>query len=107
MTLNENYKSVLFCFIAFTLRVMQFSVTVTADKYIKMKNFNYLEHLKARFPLQPYRSKMQRISLFREHSGKTHDDDTDTIEYATFRYDTVKVENWLKIPTNAVSKTLK
>ena len=51
--------------------------------------------IKARFPLQPYRSETWRISLFREHSGRTTD--MDTIEYATFRYDTVEVENGLKI----------
>ena len=34
------------------------------------------------------------ISLFREHSGRTND--MDTIEFATFRYDTVEVENGLK-----------
>ena len=39
------------------------------------------------FPLQPYRSK----------SGKTND--MDTIEYATFRYDTVEVENGLNSKT--------
>ena len=32
-----------------------------------------------------------RISLFREHSGRTND--MDIIEYGTFRYDTVEVEN--------------
>ena len=31
--------------------------------------------------------------MFREHSGRTND--MDTIKYATFRYDTVEVENWL------------
>ena len=31
--------------------------------------------------------------LFREHSGRTND--MDTKEYATFRYDTVEVENGL------------
>ena len=31
--------------------------------------------------------------MFREHSSKTSD--MDTIKYATFRYDTVKVENGL------------
>ena len=31
--------------------------------------------------------------MFREHSGKTND--MDTIEYATFRYDTIEVENGL------------
>ena len=30
----------------------------------------------AYFPLQPYRSKTCRISLLREHSGKTDDMDT-------------------------------
>ena len=42
----------------------------------------------ANFPLQTYRSETWRISLFREDSGKTND--IDTIEYATFRYDTVE-----------------
>ena len=32
--------------------------------------------------------------MFREHSGRTND--MDTIEYATFSCDTVKVENGLK-----------
>ena len=50
---------------------------------------------KARFPLQPYRSEMKRISLSREHSGRSND--MDTIEYATFRYDTFEVENGHKI----------
>ena len=36
----------------------------------------------------------RRISLFREHSGRTND--MDTILYATFRYDMVEVENGLK-----------
>ena len=49
---------------------------------------------KGRFPLQTYRSETYRISLSREHSGRTND--MDTIEYATFRYDTVEVENELK-----------
>ena len=49
---------------------------------------------KGRFPLQPYRSETYRISLFREHSDRTND--MDTIEYATFRYDTAEVENGLK-----------
>ena len=49
---------------------------------------------KGRFPLQPYRSETYRISLFCDPSGKTND--MDTIEYATFRYDTVEVENGLK-----------
>ena len=31
--------------------------------------------------------------MFREHSGRTND--MGTIEYATFRYDTVEVENGL------------
>ena len=35
--------------------------------------------------------------MFREHSSKTND--MDTIEYATFRYDTVKVENGLNNTT--------
>ena len=50
---------------------------------------------KGRFPLQPYRSETKRILLFREHSSRTNG--MDTIEYATFRYDTVEVENGLKI----------
>ena len=33
------------------------------------------------------------VSLFREHSSKTND--MDIIEYATFRYDTIEVENAL------------
>ena len=48
---------------------------------------------KGRFPLQPYRSETKRILLFREHSSRTNG--MDTIEYATFRYDTVEVENGL------------
>ena len=36
--------------------------------------------------LQPYRSETQRISLFREHSGRTNDVDTiDTLRFATIR----------------------
>ena len=50
-------------------------------------------NLKTCFPLQPYRSETYRISLFREHSGRTND--MDIIEYATFRYYTVEVENGL------------
>ena len=49
---------------------------------------------RARFPLQRYRSETWRISLFREHAGRTND--INTIEYATFRCDTVEVENGLK-----------
>ena len=48
---------------------------------------------KDRFSLKPYRSETYRISLFCDPSGKTND--MDTIEYATFRYDTVEVENGL------------
>ena len=51
------------------------------------------DQTQARFPLQPCRSETYRISLFREHSSKTND--MDTIEYVSFRYDTVKVENGL------------
>ena len=48
----------------------------------------------ARYPLQLYRSETWRISLLREHPGVTND--IDTIEYATFRYDTVEVEKALQ-----------
>ena len=33
--------------------------------------------------------------MFREHSGRTND--MDTIEFATFRYDTVEAENGLNV----------
>ena len=48
-----------------------------------------------RFPFQSHRSETYRVSLFREHSDRTND--MDTIEYATFRYDTFdhEVENGL------------
>ena len=36
--------------------------------------------------------------MFREHPGRTND--MDTIEYATFLYDTVEVENGLKQDRN-------
>ena len=51
---------------------------------------------KARFLLQPYRSETLRIPLLRKHSGRTSID-MDTIEYATFRYDTVKLENGFNV----------
>ena len=41
------------------------------------------------------RGETWRISLSREHSGRTND--IDTIEHATFRYGTVKVENGLNL----------
>ena len=54
--------------------------------------------IKSRFPLQPYRSELTPcISLFREHSDRTND--IDTVEYATFRNDTVEVENSLNEST--------
>ena len=54
---------------------------------------------KAGFPLQPYRSEAQRISLFPDHQSGTND--FDTKENATVRYDTVEVENRLKGPDTA------
>ena len=44
---------------------------------------------KGHFPLRPYRSKAYRVSLYREHSGRTNN--VDTIEYATFRYDMIRL----------------
>ena len=49
------------------------------------------KHIKAVFHFS--RIVAKRISLFREHSGRTND--MDTIEYATFRYDTAEVKNGL------------
>ena len=65
----------------------------TGNKYERLQRNNQ-SFSKGRFPLQPYRSETYRISLFCDPSGKTND--MDTIEYATFRYDTVEVENGLK-----------
>ena len=45
------------------------------------------------FSTSTIHSETWRISLFREHFGRT--DDMDTKEYATFRYDTIEVENGL------------
>ena len=62
--------------------------------YVPLVKASFI-HTKRRFPLEPYRSETWRISLFRERSGRTND--INTLEHSPFRYDTVEVENRLKL----------
>ena len=59
-------------------------ISILYDKYARCRA--------ARFH-PTFRAWILSASLFHDHSGRTND--MHTMAYATFRYDTAEVENWL------------